>query len=149
MKDAHRRYLRSVRDFLECANHALTSSLPPNDLETVRAYTGDVLAELTRVLLQVFAVDRNQFVRTTVDAEALFGVMFMLAHRVSDGVLQCIPDDLRTDILRMTDTLATPYEYDDDRWGNDIPGLSRGLKTKIIRIKGEPDTEYVLINASV
>lgn len=131
------------------ANQALTSSLPPNDLDTVRAYTGDVLAEMSRVLLQVFAAERAQFVRTTVDAEALGLLMYRLARDVSDGVLQCIFDDLRIDILRMADTLANTYYYDGNPWGCSIRYLSRQLKAKIIRIKGEPDTKYVLIHASV
>ncbi|KAL1945549.1 hypothetical protein VTO73DRAFT_2400 [Trametes versicolor] len=139
-KDAHTRYLQSVDNFLVCANHALTSSLPTNDLETVRAYTGDVLAELTRVLLNVFAVDRTQFVRTTVDAAALRHVMRRLAREVSDGVLQCISDDLRTDIVRMTDALAKPYDYNDKYFGDNIPSFARDLKAKVIRIKGDPDT---------
>lgn len=141
--------MESVDHFLECANYALTSSLPPNDLETVRAYTGDVLAELTGVLLKVFAPDRTQFVRTTVDAGALRGVMFTLARIVSDGVLQCISDDLRTDILRMTDALAKPYDHGFSIIRRRIPMLSRQLKAKIIRVKGEPDIQYVLIHASV
>ncbi|KAL1945558.1 hypothetical protein VTO73DRAFT_2409 [Trametes versicolor] len=142
-KDAHKRYLQSVDNFLVCANHALTPSLPANDLETVRTYTGDVLAELTRILLNVFAADRTQFVQTTVDALALHDVMYRLAEQVSDGVLQCISDDLHTDILRMTDALAKPYDYAGDDWvlGESILDFSRDLKTKIIRIKGEPDTE--------
>ncbi|KAL1945534.1 hypothetical protein VTO73DRAFT_2385 [Trametes versicolor] len=138
-KNAHTRYLKSVGHFLECANRALTSSLPDNVLETVRAYTGDVLAELTHVLLQIFAADRAQFVRTTVNARALWDVMCRLAWDVSDSVLQCISDDLRTDILLMTDALAKTHEYDDDDWGRDIPGFSHVLKAKIIRVKGEPD----------
>ncbi|KAL1945540.1 hypothetical protein VTO73DRAFT_2391 [Trametes versicolor] len=140
VKDAHTRYLQSVDHFLVCANLALTSSLPAKDLEPVRAYTGDVLAELTRVLLNVFAADRTQFVRTTVDAEALSDVMYRLAWHVSDGVLQCISDDLRTDILRMADALAKPYDYDDKDFGANIPGFARDLKAKVIRIKGDPDT---------
>lgn len=150
-KNAHTRYLKSVDHFLECANLALTLSLPDNVLETIRAYTGDVLAELTHVLLQIFAADRAQLVRTTVNAEALWDVMRTLARVVSDGVLQCISDDLRIDILRMTDTLAKPYDYADDQWdyGDRIPRYSRHLKAKIIRIKGEPDIEYVFIYASV
>ncbi|KAL1936945.1 hypothetical protein VTO73DRAFT_3591, partial [Trametes versicolor] len=115
-KDAHKRYLQSVDHFLECTNLALTPSLPANDLDAIRTYTGDVLAELTRVLLNVFAVDRTQFVRTTVDTQALYFVMRRLAESVSDGVLQCISDDLHTDILRMTDALAKPYDYADDLW---------------------------------
>lgn len=132
------------------ANCALTSSLPANDLETVCTYTGDVLAELTRVLLDVFAVDRAQLVRTTVDAKALWDVMITLAYNVSDAVLQCIPDDLRMDVLRMTDALAKPYDYADDYlgFGGGILGFSLELKAKIICFKGEPDTEYVLIHAS-
>lgn len=143
--------MESVDHFLGYANLALTSSPPTNDLETVRAYTGDVLAELTHVLLQVFAADRTQFVQTTVYAWALREVMVTLARIVSDGVLQCISEDLCPDILLMTDTLAQPYDYADDYlgYGGSIPGLSRDLKAKIIRIKGEPDTEYVLIYASV
>ncbi|KAL1942604.1 hypothetical protein VTO73DRAFT_6206 [Trametes versicolor] len=113
-KNAHTRYLKSVDHFLECANRALTSSLPDNVLETVRAYTGDVLAELTRILLNVFAPDRTQSVPTTVDAEVLWDLMYRLAEEVSDGLLQCISDDLHTDILRMTDALAKPYDYADD-----------------------------------
>ncbi|KAL1942581.1 hypothetical protein VTO73DRAFT_6183 [Trametes versicolor] len=140
-KDAHERYLQSVDNFLVCAHHALASSLPGKDLEIIRAYTGDVLAELTRVLLNVFAAERAQFVRTTVDAHALRRVMCRLAEYISDGVLQCISHDLLTDILRMTDTLAKPNEYDNDYWGKDIPHFSRDLKAKIIRIKGVPNTE--------
>ncbi|KAL1945548.1 hypothetical protein VTO73DRAFT_2399 [Trametes versicolor] len=138
-KDAHTRYLKSVDHFLECTNLALTSSLLVNDLLTICAYTGDVLAELTRVLLNVFAADRSQFVRTIVDAGALWNVMHRLAWVVSNGVLQCISDDLRTDILLMTDALATHHDHDDDDWGRDIQRFSRYLKAKIIRIKGEPD----------
>ncbi|KAL1937029.1 hypothetical protein VTO73DRAFT_15594 [Trametes versicolor] len=144
VKDAHTRYLRSVDRFLVCANHALTSSLPPNDLETVRAYTGDVLAELTRVLLNVFAADKAQFVRTTVDAEALWDVMSGLAEDVSDGV----SDDLHMDILRMTDALATLHDYGPNRRGKDIPEFARKLEAKIIRIKGEPNVEKKLGESS-
>ncbi|KAL1945545.1 hypothetical protein VTO73DRAFT_2396 [Trametes versicolor] len=140
VKDAHTRYLQSVDHFLECTNHALTSSLPANDLDAIPTYTGDVLAELTRVLLNVFAVDGTQFVRTTVDAWTLWHVMHRLAWDVSDGVLQCISDDLRANILRMTDALANSYDYDDEVFGPDIPGFARDLEAKIIRIKGDPDT---------
>lgn len=75
--------------------------------------------------------------------------MRRLAEDVSDGVLQCLSDDLRTDILCMTDALAKTYEYDNNILGMYIPGFSHVLKSKIIRIKGEPDIEYVLIHASV
>ncbi|KAL1945526.1 hypothetical protein VTO73DRAFT_2377 [Trametes versicolor] len=139
-KDVHTRYLQGVHRFLMCADHALTSSLPDNDLETIRAYTGDVLAELTRVLLNVFAAERAQFVQTTVDARALRSVMLNLAYFASEGVLQCISDDLRTGIVPMTDALALPYDYDDKDPGDDIPGCARDLKAKVIRIKGDPDT---------
>lgn len=149
MKDAHARYLRCVDRFLQCADHALRSYLPADDLETVRAYTGDVLTHLTRVLLKVFAADGTQLVRTTVDGEGLWDVMHRLARNVSDGVLQCISDDLRPDILRMTDALSEPYDYDDNSWGWGIQHFSRVLKDRVIRNKGEPDTEYVLIYASV
>ncbi|KAL1945570.1 hypothetical protein VTO73DRAFT_2421 [Trametes versicolor] len=146
-KDAHKRYLRTVRDFLECANHALTSSLPANDLETVRAYTGDVLAELTRVLLNVFAADRIQFVRTTVDVWALQAVMYRLAWGVSDGVLQCISDDLCNEVLRMTDAL-NDYDYGNSGLWIDILRLSRNLKAKIICIKGDSDIQTKLGGSS-
>ncbi|KAL1945562.1 hypothetical protein VTO73DRAFT_2413 [Trametes versicolor] len=143
VKDAHTRYLRSIDHFLVCTNLALASSLPANDLEsqTVRAYTGDVLAELTRILLKVFAADGTQFLQTTVDVWSLQGVMRRLAEHVSDGVLQCISDDLRPDILRMTDTLAKTHGYDNNIWGSYIAVWSRDLKARIIRIKGVQDTE--------
>ncbi|KAL1945567.1 hypothetical protein VTO73DRAFT_2418 [Trametes versicolor] len=147
-KDAHKRYLRSVDHFLECANHALTSSLPTNDLETVRAYTGDVLADLTRVLLDVVAVDRAQLVWTTVDIKALWDVMLRLAVYVSDGVLQCISDDLHTDILRMTDALAKRNGHSLNLGQRRILRLSRQLKAKVIRIKGKPDAETKLSKSS-
>ncbi|KAH9848622.1 hypothetical protein C2E23DRAFT_421970 [Lenzites betulinus] len=113
VKAAHSWYLSTVNGFLEGADRALASSLPRDDLETVKAYVRDVLAALARTLVNVFTEDRA---RITIYAWALLGVMHRLAYDVSDGVLLCIPDDLRTDVLRMTDVLAESVRTSDDNF---------------------------------
>lgn len=60
----------------------------------------------------------------------------------------CLPLCLRTDILRTTDALAEFY-HDDGFFSVNINARSRDLKAKIIRIKGDPDIEYVFIYAFV
>ncbi|OJT11035.1 hypothetical protein TRAPUB_12448, partial [Trametes pubescens] len=138
-KDAYTRYLKSVDHFLKCSNDTLTSSIPPNDMETVRRYTRDVLADLTRTLLGLFAEDKVQHIRAIIDASYLWDILRTLAFS-SNGVLQCISDNLCADVLRMTEVLAKPHDYDDDEfWGSGILDFARKLKLKVICIMGEPD----------
>ncbi|OJT08366.1 hypothetical protein TRAPUB_705 [Trametes pubescens] len=140
-KAAYTNYLESVCQFLQCADHALISPLPSDNLEIVHVHTRDVLAELTRALLDVFATDRVRDIRSTIYAPALWGTMRTLALIVSDDVLRCTPDALRVDMLRLIDRLAEPHDYDESSWGMDIPGFARELKARIIRIKSVPDLE--------
>ncbi|KAH9848545.1 hypothetical protein C2E23DRAFT_430162 [Lenzites betulinus] len=134
-KTAHTGYLSSVDHFLECADRALAPSHSINGLEIVRTYVRDVVAELTRTLLRIFAEDG---VQSTITAETLWDVIHRLANIVSDSMLQCIPDDLRSDVLRMANILAEPRDYG-NFWGSDIPGFARKLVSRIIDIKGKPD----------
>ncbi len=82
-------------------------------METVRRYTRDVLTDLTGTLLGLFAEDRVQHIQATIDASYLWDILRTLLFS-SDDVLQCISDDLRADVLRMTEVLAKPHDYDDD-----------------------------------
>ncbi|KAH9848534.1 hypothetical protein C2E23DRAFT_843336 [Lenzites betulinus] len=133
-------YPLSFRDFLDCADRALapTVRLPIDDLQTVRTFVRDVLAQLTHTLQRVVAEDG---VLTRVQGLEIWDVMYTLANHVSDGVLQCMPDDLRADVLRMTDVLAGPHDYANNVLGDNIPDLACTLKEKIMRIKGTPDPD--------
>ena len=78
-----------------------------------------------------------QHLRTTVDARALMEVVVPLAFDESGEVVRCIPDDLIPDVLRMTDALSKPYDYDDYLVRQLMPRYGCLLKKKVTRIKGE------------
>ncbi|KAL1945523.1 hypothetical protein VTO73DRAFT_2374 [Trametes versicolor] len=137
MKDAHTRYLRSVDRFLVCADYDLISSLPDNDLETIRAYTGDVLAELTRILLDLFAQNK---VHTTIKATYLDNIMRRLRELDDAQVEECIPDDLVPDISRLASILETASNYADNSYIDNLQLWAGMFKVNIARVKRKLDT---------
>lgn len=133
---AHTSYLQSVHQFLECANTALSSSrLPANDLETVRAYTREVLTKLTHTLLELFAKDR---VWTTIESTCLRDVMRKLSSDSDTRVGECIPDELVPGISDLAEKLATDKDYDEDYLVAYIQSCAHGLKANIARVKCKP-----------
>lgn len=129
-------YLQSVDPFLERADRALTSSLSSTNLETVRTCTRDVLAELTRILLDLFAEDKMW---TTIESECLRPVMWQVRRLDDSSIEQCIPHDLAPDILQLAEKLETAPDYvDNNVWG--IHEYACTIKANIIRVKGKPDT---------
>ncbi|KAL1937848.1 hypothetical protein VTO73DRAFT_12741 [Trametes versicolor] len=139
-KDAHTGYLESVDDFLRWADRALTSPLPVSALEAVCAYTRDVLAELTRTLLGLFAEEK---VRTTVESTRLWSIMWGLSRLDDAHVEACIPENFVPDLVRLAEILETTSEYVDNTWVPEIREAACILKANIIRVKHKPDTTYV------
>ncbi|OJT11010.1 hypothetical protein TRAPUB_12464 [Trametes pubescens] len=136
-KAAHTTYLQSANYSLWCAHRALTSSLPANDRETVRAYTQDVLAELTSTLLGLFAEDN---VRKTIDSLDIYLVMSTLSHLDDARVEECVPDDLVPDILNLVEKLETASDYVDNYWVPRIEEHARTFKAKLVRVKNTQST---------
>ncbi len=138
---AHTSYLQSVHYFLECTNHALTSPLPANDLETVRAYTRDVLTELTHILLKLFAKDR---VRTqmTIEPKHLMDVMGKLRCLDDTRVGEYIPDELVPEISDLAEKLTANCNHVESCWVSRFTQRSaHRLKVNIARFKcTRPDT---------
>lgn len=138
-KAALSKHLMCISHFLERADEAFRVPLPSDSLPTVRAYARDVLAEMPPALLRVFAEDRAAHLRTTVDAEALWYIVWRLAQDVSDDVLRCVPDgDQLGRFVRMVETLARSHEYDNSFWEDGIRRFATELKQRILRIKGQP-----------
>lgn len=137
-KEAHTKYLESVDDFLRSANRALTSPLPANALNTVCAYTRDVLAELTRTLLGLFAEEK---VRTIVESTRLWSIIWGLSRLDDAHVEACIPEDFVPDIVRLAEILETNSEYVDNTWVSEIQEQARIFKASIVRVKHKPDTK--------
>ncbi|OJT11006.1 hypothetical protein TRAPUB_12460 [Trametes pubescens] len=137
VKATHTRYLQSANYFLLCARRALTSSLPANDLETVRAYTHDVLAKMTCTLLRLFVEDN---VRTTIDSISISLVMSTLSNFEDAYVDVCIPDDLVPDIFNLVENLETASDYVDNYWVPRIEVEARTFKANVMRVKHKPST---------
>lgn len=116
-----------------------SSRLPASDLETVRAYTRDVLTKLTHTLLELFAKDR---VWRTIESTYLRDVMRKLSsdHDDSDTrIRQCIPDELVPEILNLMEKLTMAKDYDEDYLVEYIQSCAQGLKANIARVKcGKP-----------
>lgn len=143
MEASHTRYLQSVEHFLDYANQALTSSLPANDLEIVRAYTRDVLAEFTCTLLALFAEDN---VRASIESYYLCDVIWSLSNLNDALVEQCVPGDFVPDILSLAEKLEMASDYNDDNsWTALIQQRARILKVNVIRVKHKRETTCVLI----
>lgn len=106
-------------------------------METVRAYTRDVIVELTRILLELFAQDK---VQTTIDSCLIFCVVWPLSDLNDDSVEQCVPDDFVPHILRLAEKLETASDYHNDCWERDIKRCARQFREKVIRVKHNPET---------
>ncbi len=132
------RCLQSVYHFLECANHASTSSLPANsDLETVRAYTRDVLTELTHALLELFTKGQG----AAIESKYLEDVLRKLRDFDDTRVEECIPDELVPEISHLVEKLTRAKNYDEYRRGKDIQLSARTIKANITHVKcGKPGT---------
>lgn len=140
-KAAHTRYLHNVTHFLKCAaNRHLIPSLPPYDQETVCACTRDVVAELTRTLLGLFAADK---VRTTLESKHLDSVIWKLAVFDDMRMERCIPDDLVLDISHLADMLKVHSDYVDSYYVRQIHRHAATLKRSLIRVKHKPGTTSV------
>ncbi len=135
---AHTSYLQSVHHFLEYVSCASTLSLPADDLETVRAYTRNVLTKLTHTLLELFAKDR---VEITIEPEYLWDVMQRLRGLDDTYVGECITDNLVPEILHLTEQLTMALHYSDcGRFVTEIRNSARIFKTIVVRVKSKPGT---------
>ncbi|EIW58207.1 uncharacterized protein TRAVEDRAFT_47373 [Trametes versicolor FP-101664 SS1] len=130
-KAAHTGYLESVAHFLECAHPAWTSTLPASDLDTVYPYTRDVLAELTRVLLELFAADK---VRTTIESGCLASVLGGLRGLDDARLQKCVPEDLVLGILDLAETLESASEYADNKYVREVQHVAAIFGKTIIRV---------------
>lgn len=132
----------SADHFFGCVDLALASSLPTDDLDIVRTYARDVLAVLTRTLLELFAEDK---VRVVIESTHLDDLMRTLRYIDGAHVEECISDDLVPDILRLTERLASASGYVDDDYVDGIQKHSRTFRETIIRMKRRPETSSVLV----
>lgn len=137
MRAAHTSYLQNADYFLECVSCVTTSLDPPaNDLETVRANTQEVLTELTRTLLELFAEDRMQ---TTIASMYLVHVMQKLCDVDDIRVGEWVPDELVPEILDLVEKFATTDHYADNEWVNVLQRCARSLHENVDRVKyGKP-----------
>ncbi|KAL1945578.1 hypothetical protein VTO73DRAFT_2429 [Trametes versicolor] len=136
-KDAHTGFIKNIDHFFGCADLALASSLPADDLDTVRTYARDVLAELTRTLLELFAEDK---VRTVIVSTHLDDLMRTLRYFDRAHVEECIPDDLLPDILRLMERLASASGYVDNDYVEGIQKHARTFMETIVRVKCKSET---------
>ncbi|KAL1946056.1 hypothetical protein VTO73DRAFT_15183 [Trametes versicolor] len=135
-----RRYLQRVDYFLACVNRAPISSLPANDQEMVPAYTQEVLTQLTRTLLELFAKDQTQ---TAIESTYLDDILRRLRGLDDARVGEFIPDELVPDILDLAEKLATANHYADDHWVESIQSCARRLQGNVGRVKcGKPATAW-------
>lgn len=98
---------------------------------------GDILAELTRILLGLFAEYK---VRATIESTHLDDLMWKLRSLDDARVKECIADDLVPHILRLAEKLETASDYDDERWTGSIQKCAGELKERIFRVKHKPET---------
>ncbi|KAL1945577.1 hypothetical protein VTO73DRAFT_2428 [Trametes versicolor] len=136
-KAAHASFLQSVDHFLDCAHHVFASALPAERLETVRAYTRDVLAALTRTMLKLFAEDS---VKTIIESTHLDDIMRKLRRLDDSRLEEDIADDLVPDMLHLAGILQTASGYTSNDWVNQIQASARAFGGNIIRVKNRPGT---------
>lgn len=117
-----------------CATRA-ASSLPADNLETVYGYTRDVLVELTRTLLGLFA---ENTVRATTESAHVENVLRQLLSLDDACIEECVPEDLVPDILHLAKTLETSTDYTEHYYVQYLQMWARELKENIIRVKRKP-----------
>lgn len=106
-------YAGNVRRFLERASRVMKPPCPIGGpcLETIRAYTGDVLTEVAR---NFFKLQENSFTNFL-----YYDLVESLAEQmVLDGpsVLQCIPDPSIPHFILVLDELAVRARKDPNSW---------------------------------
>lgn len=94
-------------------------------------YTRDVLAELTRVLLELFAADTA---RTTIESGCLASVLGGLRGLDEVRLQECVPEDLALDILDLAETLETASEYADNKYVREVQHIAAVFGKTIIRV---------------
>lgn len=99
----------------------------------------DVLAELTRIVLGLFAEEK---VHTTIEATYLDNVMGRLRDLDDARIEEYIPDDLVPEILRLASILETASNYADHYWVQSLQSHAKRFKLNITRVKRRPDTTY-------
>lgn len=141
-KDAHTDLLRTAVHFFAFLQPY--TILLVNDLGTISAYMGDVLAELSRILLEVFAEDKTRMVIVADHMHDLAHALFILD---ADLVKECIPDEIVPDLLRLTDILSSASDCDYADNGNllahRIQSCAHWFARKLIHAKHKPWTLLV------